>query len=768
VSLSGTGLNVPGEGGSGTIAVSINRECSWAATSQVPWITIAGGANGQGPGTVTFAAAANPGAASRTGAVLVNQNRVDITQQGAPCTLGVEPSTVSIPSGGGEARLTVSGPSGCPWTAQSAAPWLTVAQGASGSGSGTVTLSATPNTGTARSTTVSVAGRTVTVSQATGGCLVAVTLSASSFGAAGGGGQATVTSAPGCDWSAASSATWLTIQGAASGAGNGAVSFAVAANTGTERSATLTVGGQAFTISQASGQGDCRVSLSPRSQSVPAEGGSADVNVAAGDGCSWTASSSASWLTIGRGASGTGNGVLSASAAANSGAERSATISVGGDDVSIVQAAANCSYAVAPASVTIGPAGGPTSVSVNTTSACSWTASSNVSWVAITAGGSGSGSGTVSFSIAANTGASREGTVVVAGRTVTVSQEGTACAFSLSPGGVSAPASGGTLSTTVNTTAGCAWTAASSDAWITIVRGSSGTGTATVEFAVAANAGASRTGTLTIAGIAFVVSQAAATQSCQFSISPASAAVPASGSSTTVNVASGSGCAWTASSNVPWITIGAGASGLGNGIVTLSVAANTGTSPRDGTVTVAGQTFTVTQAGAACTYAIAPTAAAATSAGGPGSVSVSAASGCVWTASSNAPWLSITSGASGSANGSVSYNVAANTDTAARSGTLTIAGQAFTVTQAGAACTYTVAPLTHAIATAGSTGSVTVTTSPGCAWTAASGVAWITISSGATGTGNGTVTFSVAVNTSGSPRSGTMTVGGQSVAVNQQ
>ena len=768
VSLSGSGLTVPGEGGNGSVAVSINRECSWTATSQAAWITITGGANGQGPGTVTFAAAANAGAASRTGAVLVNQNRVDITQQGAPCTFGVDPSAVSVPSGGGEARLTVTGPSGCSWTAQSAAPWLTVSQGASGSGSGTVTLSAGPNTGAARSTTVTVAGRAVTVSQPTGGCLVTVTLSASSFGAGGGGGQANVTSAAGCEWTSTSNAAWLTIQGSSSGTGNGAVSFTVASNAGTERSATLTIGGQAFAVTQASGQGDCRVTLSPRSQSIPADGGSRDFNVSTGGGCSWNASTSASWLTITRGASGTGEGVVSVSAAANSGAERSATVSAGGDTVSVVQAATSCSFAVAPAGVTIGAAGGPTSVSVNTTSACSWTASSDVPWVAVTAGGSASGPGTVSFSVAANTGAAREGTVVVAGRTVTISQEGTSCTFSLTPTGVSAPVSGGTLSTTLNTTAGCAWTASSSDAWLTIVRGSSGTGTAVVEFTVAANTGAARTGTLTIAGIAFVVSQAAATQSCQFSISPASAAVAAPGGNATVNVSSGPGCAWTASSNAPWITIGTGASGSGNGTVTLSVAANTGASPRDGTVTVAGQTFTVTQAGAACTYALAPTGASATSSGGPGTVSVSAASGCVWTASSNVAWLSITGGASGSGNGTVAYSVTANPATSARSGTLTIAGLTFTVSQAGAACTYTVAPLAQTIAAGGGTGSVAVTTLASCAWTANSSVPWITITSGTSSTGNGTVTFSVAINTSGSPRSGTLTVGGQTATINQQ
>ena len=74
------------------------------------------------------------------------------------------------------------------------------------------------------------------------------------------------------------------------------------------------------------------------------------------------------------------------------------------------------------------------------------------------------------------------------------------------------------------------------------------------------------------------------------------------------SVTAASGCAWTASSSVAWVTVIAGASGTGNGSVAFRVAANPG-SVRTGTVTVAGQTFTVTQAAAAiaCTYTISPT-----------------------------------------------------------------------------------------------------------------------------------------------------------------
>jgi len=52
-------------------------------------------------------------------------------------------------------------------------------------------------------------------------------------------------------WTATSSASWLTISGAASGSGGGVLNFQAAQNTGADRSATLDVGGYTFTIEQA-------------------------------------------------------------------------------------------------------------------------------------------------------------------------------------------------------------------------------------------------------------------------------------------------------------------------------------------------------------------------------------------------------------------------------------------------------------------------------------------------------------------------------------
>src|SRR5829696_5308386 len=76
--------------------------------------------------------------------------------------------------------------------------------------------------------------------------------------------------------------------------------------------------------------------------------------------------------------------------------------------------------------------------------------------------------------------------------------------------------------------------------------------------------------------------------------------------------------------------------------------------------------------GGTCSYSISPTGASVAAAGGSGTVSVTAGAGCAWTAVSNAGFIGVTSGASGSGNGTVGYSVGANAGTTSRTGTLTI------------------------------------------------------------------------------------------------
>ncbi len=82
-------------------------------------------------------------------------------------------------------------------------------------------------------------------------------------------------------------------------------------------------------------------------------------------------------------------------------------------------------------------------------------------------------------------------------------------------------------------------------------------------------------------------------------------------------------------------------------------------------------------------------------------------------------------------------------------------------------CGYALSPSQTFIPRIGGSRNITVMTQPDCAWTAVSGASWLTITSGATGTGNGTVTISAALNDTTQTRNTTLTVGGQVVNIQQ-
>ena len=148
---------------------------------------------------------------------------------------------------------------------------------------------------------------------------------------------------------------------------------------------------------------------------------------------------------------------------------------------------------------------------------------------------------------------------------------------------------------------------------------------------------------------------------------------------------------------------------------------------------------------------------------------MTAPGGCPWTAVSRASWITITSGAAGSGSGRVAYAVATNTGRDARTGTMTIAGQTFTVTQDGApkSCSYSISPSRRNIGAAGGAGAVTVKTPTGCDWTAQSHAGWITITLADSGSGGGTLAYAVAPNTSGVNRQGIVTIAGRTFTVKQ-
>lgn len=252
------------------------------------------------------------------------------------------------------------------------------------------------------------------------------------------------------------------------------------------------------------------------------------------------------------------------------------------------------------------------------------------------------------------------------------------CTWTISPTSQSFTPTGGTGSSTVTAIAGCTWTAVSNNTWISVSAGASGSGNGSVSFTVAANTGTStRVGTLTIAGSTYTVTQAAP---CSYTISPTSRSHTAAGGTGSVTVTAAAGCGWTATSGASWVTIGSGASGSGNGSVSYTAAANTATSARTATLTIAGRTFTVDEAAAACTFTVSPRTITEDSAGGTGTIAVTTQAGCAWSATEGASWITLTG--SGPGSGSTAFTIAANTGTTSRTATLTVAGLAVSVTQA--------------------------------------------------------------------------------------
>ncbi|HET7697082.1 MAG TPA: BACON domain-containing carbohydrate-binding protein [Vicinamibacterales bacterium] len=745
---------LPAGGGTAQIAVKAERECPWTAEASDAWLSITAGRSGQGNGTVEVAAAPNGDPVVRTGGIMLNGSRAQITQAASECKYTLSAGSASFGAAGGSGAVDVRASSAlCAWTAASNGDWISITSGASGKGSATVSFTVAPAAGPPRSGTLTIAGLPFEITQSEG-CTFAIAPSTFAAGSAGASGAVAVTAPAGCPWTTSNSVSWITLA-ATSGTGSGAVGFTVAATTGPTRTGTLTIAGLPFTVTQSPG---CSYDVSPLNHAVDPSGGARTVTVGAAAGCAWTASSSVPWITITAGTSGSGAGSVTFAVAPTTGPSRTGTLAVGGQTVTVVQSQ-GCTFAISPETQSMPAAGGDGRVTVTAGAGCAWTATSGAPWIAIVSGATGSGDGSVSFKVAATTGPARTGTLTIAGRTFTLNQ-GADCTIALSATSATQPAAGGSGEFDVRTAAGCGWTASSQTPWLTVTGGSSGDGNGTVRYSAAPNTGPQRTGTISAGGQLFTVQQ---TGGCTYAISPREQNVPSAGGPGSFDVATAGGCAWTATSSAPWISVTSGGSGNGPGAVQFTVAANTA-GARSGTIGAGGQTFTVTQA-AACSPAVAPEAITVPPSGGPQNVTVTAAAECPWTAVSNAAWIAVTAGASGSGSGAVQLDVQPNAGPA-RNGTATVAGRTVGITQESG-CTFSIAPATQPAAAAGGTGSVAVTAGAGCGWTAVSNAPWITVTKGAGGSGAGSVEFSVDANATGAARTGTITIAGQTFTLEQ-
>ena len=265
---------------------------------------------------------------------------------------------------------------------------------------------------------------------------------------------------------------------------------------------------------------------------------------------------------------------------------------------------------------------------------------------------------------------------------------------------------------------------------------------------------------------------------CDYTVTPATIDVGNQGGTGTLAIRAPGVCAWTVENSAGWVSLTGEQSGNGNGNLGYAVATHEGFDYRYATLTVAGKSVAVSQAGRplppVCSYSVSPTATSAPATGGPGSIAVAAPAGCEWAATSLSAWLTITSGASGSGSGAFGFVVAANTTTTARAGSMSAGGHLIGVTQAAGGppppppnCSYTISPTSADFPTAGGTRTISVTAQAGCPWTAVAQQTWITILAGSSGSGNGQVLYAVAPCGCGDDRSGRIVVAGRNFNIDQ-
>lgn len=363
-----------------------------------------------------------------------------------------------------------------------------------------------------------------------------------------------------------------------------------------------------------------------------------------------------------------------------------------------------CTISLAPPNRTFSSDPAQGSVEVTTSAAsCTWTAAAGAAWISVTAGGSGTGSGVVQYTVASNESADARASVITVGdQAHSITQQGrqqASCTYTLSPNSATIDREGGTGSFAVNAASNCQWTALSNAEWLAIDSGAQGTGDGTVVYKASANGGAaSRAADIVIADQKFTLTQSGLADPglCSYTVDPTQFNPCMAPGTLTTRVETQDVCKWTVTSDVPWLTITTGGSGTGSSNIEVSYSDNYD-APREGRLMVRwptvteGQNVRVAQAG--CVYGTSQSVFTFEASGGTGSFTVVQQSqpyecggplqnACEWTATPTVPWITVTTSMPRVGDDNVSFGVAANPLSTARSGTIVVRDRVIQITQA--------------------------------------------------------------------------------------
>jgi hypothetical protein len=578
----------------------------------------------------------------------------------AGCDLTISPPLQNTPPSGGSYHTTVTG--GCGWTAESDAPWIAVTHG-DGAGVGAVTYTVQENPASVeRVGRVRIGDEALLVRQVPLDCTFSVQPPSLTMPVDGGSSEFHLSTAERCAWSATSTEGWLSVS-PANGTGPQAVALSVLPNArATERSAQIRVGDRVVNVKQPAATSAEAVPppappLPP--PPIPTPPTPAPAPPAPGE--------------------------IPAPAppapgpAPSPGPAPQPTPQPPPEPAP--QPGPNCeATSLAPSAHAAGVEGGAFETRVDVASSCSWTAETADTWIALVARG-GSGAGVLAYRVAPNAGSDRAGTIRVAGRTLQVTQTG--CSISVSPDTQSVPAGRSTQTFSVDAGSLCAWKVVSDGAPIAVIGPTSGAGKGTVTYEVAANDGRARSGRVGASGTTtdwLTVNQAAAAvEPCAYALKPATVDASRQGGRLSTTVIARADCGWVPKTSTDWIALET-AKGSGEGALSFTVRPHTGSSAREGTVSVEGTTLTVRQAG--CDISVGPTSFRDLpyTGGDNYSFTVKTDGDCAWSASAGADWIRLGT-REGRGSAVVNFVVSSNTVRQGRSSTITVAGVSIEVTQ---------------------------------------------------------------------------------------
>ena len=460
-----------------------------------------------------------------------------------------------------------------------------------------------------------------------GRCGVTLAVSSSSIGAAGGAGVVRVQTNRECSWSIPQRPPWVKLSQPASLQGSAEIAFVVDENRSTSmRSWEVVIGDQRAVISQEAAT--CTWSLSPAKLSIDASGGDAEALLTTQEFCSWTSPSPVSWIAL-IPERGQGTTEITVRVSRNNGGARRANVRVSSAAIDVAQREApgaqvpvppaepeppppqppvipppvpeppgvpppvpGCTFVVAPIRFTDVVATAATlQVDVTTQGECTWSSQSAVEWLRVS-GNTKTGSGRVDVSVLANAGAPRTAAVAVAGQSVTIEQRGvTICAFTVTPNVFRPPSEGGSVSVSLSSPAGCAWTVKDKPSWVT-VSSASGTGSAALSITAAPNFGAARTAVLMVGGRELRIEQAQAP--CTYTVTPDRFDISYKKQDRKIEVTTQSHCPWSATSSASWVRVSLDTR-TGSRDLDVRIEENSSRSEtRTAVVTITGQSFTKT------------------------------------------------------------------------------------------------------------------------------------------------------------------------------